>query len=703
KFEVVDADSNEEVSKGYVSQDDPAKHLVISDYVYVTSVNLDSESLDLMMGETAQLTVTVNPENADNKAITWASSDESVATVDEEGNVKAVGEGTAVITVTSENGKTATCEVTVQRGECTEHSWKYVDFTVNEELTGVEFNYVCEVCGERRSVAGVLTEDSDSPIVDATCTEEGLRRFHAFIGKSAALDGVNMDLPYEVTVPALGHDWDEPTYQWADDYSTITATRTCKHGDHPETETVKPLVQVIKRPTCTEKGETKYTAHFTNELFETQTITVETAALGHAWKYVDYTINDDYTEVLYNYVCETDSTHKQSVKGEITVSNRVEPTCTEPGSFYYSIFIGISSALDGINRAEGNTVELPALGHDWNEPTYTWSADKSTVTATRTCKNGDHPETETVNTTKQVIDPTCKEDGQIIYTAVFTNPAFKTQTKTEKGEISTGHNLDGTTVEENRVEPTCSEDGGYDLVLYCTKCGQEISRAHKTIPALGHDWDKVVYEWAEDYSSCTASRRCKRDTYHYESIKVESLPKITKQATCEEAGSMTYTVQFFRDWCEDQVKTVEIPALGHNYGEWTYDGEEAKTHTHVCANDSNHKETEPCTFDEGTTVDGVTTYTCKVCGGTYSVKEEGPVKPVVSGITRVYGSNRFGTSFAISEAILKNAGKDKHDTVILANGDNFADALAGSYLAAVKNAPIIITRNTKVSEVNAYI
>ncbi|MBE6124979.1 MAG: BspA family leucine-rich repeat surface protein [Erysipelotrichaceae bacterium] len=672
KFEVVDADSNEEVSKGYVSQDDPAKHLVISDYVYVTSVNLDSESLDLMMGETAQLTVTVNPENADNKAVTWTSSDESVATVDEEGNVKAVGEGTAVITVTSENGKTATCEVTVQRGECIEHSWKYVDFTVNEELTGVEFNYVCEVCGERRSVAGELYEDSGSPVIDATCTEDGLRLFHAFIGKSAALDGVNMDLPYEVTVPALGHDWNEPTYDWADDYSTITATRTCKHGDHPETETVKPLVQVIKRPTCIEKGETKYTAHFTNEVFETQTITVETAALGHAWKYVDYTINDDYTEVLYNYVCETDSSHKQSVKGEITVSNRIEPTCTEAGSFNVSIFIGKTAALDGINRAEGMVIELPALGHDWNEPTYTWSADKSTVTATRTCKNGDHPETETVNTTKQVIDPTCKEDGQIIYTAEFTNPAFKTQTKTEKGEISTGHNLDGRTVEENRVEPTCSEDGGYDLVLYCTKCGQEISRIHKTLPATGHKPASAVKE-------------------------------NEKAATCTEDGG--YDMVVYCSVCKEKLSSEHtvILALGHNYGEWKYDGEEVKTHTHVCANNSNHKETEPCTFDEGITVDGVTTYTCKVCGGTYTVKEEGPVKPVVSGITRVYGSNRFGTSFAISEAILKNAGKDKHDTVILANGDNFADALAGSYLAAVKGAPIIITRAAKVSEVNAYI
>lgn len=61
-------------------------------------------------------------------------------------------------------------------------------------------------------------------------------------------------------------------------------------------------------------------------------------------------------------------------------------------------------------------------------------------------------------------------------------------------------------------------------------------------------------------------------------------------------------------------------------------------------------------------------------------------------VDRIAGSSRYETSFAIANEMKKVMGVDKFDAVVLANSDNFADALAGSYLAAVKNAPIIITK-----------
>lgn len=64
-------------------------------------------------------------------------------------------------------------------------------------------------------------------------------------------------------------------------------------------------------------------------------------------------------------------------------------------------------------------------------------------------------------------------------------------------------------------------------------------------------------------------------------------------------------------------------------------------------------------------------------------------KPV-KGVTRLAGSSRYETSFAIANEMKKALGITKFDSIILANSDNFADALAGSYLAAVKQAPIII-------------
>ncbi|NLY43025.1 MAG: hypothetical protein GX066_03435, partial [Clostridiaceae bacterium] len=83
--------------------------------VPVTGVSLDKEEATLTIGEILQLTATVEPENATNKAVTWSSSNESVATVDQNGIVTAVGAGTAIITVTTvEGGFTATCTITVK-------------------------------------------------------------------------------------------------------------------------------------------------------------------------------------------------------------------------------------------------------------------------------------------------------------------------------------------------------------------------------------------------------------------------------------------------------------------------------------------------------------------------------------------------------------------------------------------------------------
>ena len=78
----------------------------------IESVELSDTALTLQPEETAQLTYTIAPEEALADNITYTSSDETVATVDAEGNVTAVADGTATITV-DVNGVTAECEVTV--------------------------------------------------------------------------------------------------------------------------------------------------------------------------------------------------------------------------------------------------------------------------------------------------------------------------------------------------------------------------------------------------------------------------------------------------------------------------------------------------------------------------------------------------------------------------------------------------------------
>ena len=79
----------------------------------VTGVSLNKTELALEVGETGTLTATVAPTNATNKGVTWSSSNNEIATVDN-GVVTAVSAGEAIITVTTEDGaKTATCKVTV--------------------------------------------------------------------------------------------------------------------------------------------------------------------------------------------------------------------------------------------------------------------------------------------------------------------------------------------------------------------------------------------------------------------------------------------------------------------------------------------------------------------------------------------------------------------------------------------------------------
>ncbi len=89
---------------------------------------------------------------------------------------------------------------------------------------------------------------------------------------------------------------------------------------------------------------------------------------------------------------------------------------------------------------------------------------------------------------------------------------------------------------------------------------------------------------------------------------------------------------------------------------------------------------------------------CTKCGA----KDPNYVAPV-AGVDRVYGSSRYDTAFQSADTLKKQMGVEKFSCAIVTSGDNFADALAGSYLAYVKNAPILLTDNDNIGDVMAYI
>ena len=84
-----------------------------AEFVEVSSVSLNTASVSLYEGQTTYLSASIIPSNANHKDAFWYSSDESVATVDQTGNVKGVAIGTATITAVA-GMQAATCEVTVE-------------------------------------------------------------------------------------------------------------------------------------------------------------------------------------------------------------------------------------------------------------------------------------------------------------------------------------------------------------------------------------------------------------------------------------------------------------------------------------------------------------------------------------------------------------------------------------------------------------
>ncbi len=126
-----------------------------------------------------------------------------------------------------------------------------------------------------------------------------------------------------------------------------------------------------------------------------------------------------------------------------------------------------------------------------------------------------------------VTAPTCQEGG-------YTTYVCRACKETVIGNLTgaTGHTA-GEAVEENRVEPTCTEDGSYDSVVYCTVCESEISRETITIGAVGHDLHDVI----------------------------------AKAPTCTEAGWNAYQA-CRREGCGYSTYQ-ELPASGHRFGEPT--------------------------------------------------------------------------------------------------------------------------------------
>ncbi len=90
--------------------------LTVTSHIPVSKLKLSAATLKLTVGASSALTASIEPANATNKALTWTSSNAAIATVDKDGNIKAIKAGSATIkAVTADGKKSASCKVTVTK------------------------------------------------------------------------------------------------------------------------------------------------------------------------------------------------------------------------------------------------------------------------------------------------------------------------------------------------------------------------------------------------------------------------------------------------------------------------------------------------------------------------------------------------------------------------------------------------------------
>lgn len=143
---------------------------VTVDIVRPKSVTLDVTEKNLYRGDTFTLTATVLPTEAVNKAVTWRSSDATVASVDENGKVTALAEGQTTITVTTvDGGLTATCDVKVEICRPESVSLNYTTFAMSK---GGTLQLVATVSPEKAENKSVTWSTSDQ--AKASVSETGL-------------------------------------------------------------------------------------------------------------------------------------------------------------------------------------------------------------------------------------------------------------------------------------------------------------------------------------------------------------------------------------------------------------------------------------------------------------------------------------------------------------------------------------------------
>lgn len=570
----------------------------VADFDPTIKLNQQEYTLFTVKGNTVTLKATVDGPS---KAVTWASSDTSVAAVTNKGKVTAVGAGTATISA-SANGVTAECIVDVTESAVVLDSYS-ISLDKGEKAT---IGY--DVIGTSQSVKWATANSKITTVSKGVITAKN----YGETDIKVTANGVTSICHVNVT--------------------------NCKH-DYKETVTLEPAcgTEGIKTFTCTLCGDTYTEAIPATGKHNFAWVTVRDAdcitdgikeykcreceytekediipALGHDW--ADWVIVVAPTEGMSGVKTRICNRCKLEEKAELPWSDHVhdysfdtkvvEPDCINDGGTIHYCACG-DSYTDNV---------VKALGHDFTEWTVTKEATfNESGLKIRTCTRCKCEETEVIPilthehdfVIAQEILPTCTEDG---YTEYICSVCGERRDNVIPAK---GHDYVDTV-----VEPTCESDGYTERT--CSVCGDITYTDDKN--ALGHE----AGEWELISDSCDATiyeKHCMR------------CGKFLEQNRIDGPGHNYETVIIIEPNCQQEgLEQKKCTVCGDVAQEWVLDGSYM---THIYSEWETTK--EPADGVHKTKSDfGTRTCHCTVCG---KVVEESIIRIAIEdGQTKeVYG------------------------------------------------------------------
>ncbi len=410
-----------------------------------------------------------------------------------------------------------------------------------------------------------------------TCTEKGYTTHTCACGKKYVDSYVDATGHNEITDTAVAPTCTE-TGLTEGKHCTVCGTVTVPQ-DKVDALGHKDAVDAAKAPTCTETGltEGKHCSVCSVVLVEQE----EVAALGHdivtlkpvapTCTETGLTAGEYCSRCDYKVAQETVSALGHT-NGTEVVENNVAPTCTDNGSYDNVVYCVVCSV-----EVSRETVTVNALGHDYDKKVTNPTCTSEGYT-TYTCHCGDTYKADSVAALGHdivkldAVAPTCTKDG-----LTAGEYCSRCDYKVAQETVSALGHTNGTEVVENNVDPTCTNNGSYDKVVYCVVCSVEVSRETVTVDALGHtngtevvennvdptctnngSYDKVVY-------CVVCSVEVSRETVTVDALGHKEETDEGKDPTCTETGltegkhcTVCGTVT---------VPQVEVSALGHSYDE----------------------------------------------------------------------------------------------------------------------------------------